>query len=83
MEGEVESPRGIDTPGVEELPWGDETSRVTPEGDVVAGADLKGQGGERNSPATRDTKASGYIRSGKEMVSGPGPVAPQRPKWGM
>ena len=79
VEGEVESPRGIDTPGVEELPWGDETSRVTPEGDGVAGADVKGQGGERNSPATRDTKAREDSSTSKEMASRPGPAASQRP----
>ena len=35
--GVVESPRVINVPVVEELPWGDETSRATPEVDGVPG----------------------------------------------
>ena len=50
--GRVELPRGIYTPQVEELPWGDETSEVTPEGDGFPGEDRRGRGGERNSPTT-------------------------------
>ena len=40
--GGVDSPKGTDTPGVEELPWGDETSGVSPEGDGVLGLDSRG-----------------------------------------
>ena len=50
--GGVELPRGINTPRVEELPQGDETFKVTPEGDGVPGADGQGRGGDRKSPAT-------------------------------
>ena len=35
--GGFKSPQGIETPGVEEFPQGDETSRVTPKGDRVPG----------------------------------------------
>ena len=42
--GGVESPRGTNTPGVEELPWGNQTSGVTIEGDKVPGEDGQGQG---------------------------------------
>ena len=65
-------PRGIDTLGVEELPQGDETSGVTPKGNGVTGTERRGWGGDGNSPATHDTKASGYSGSSKEMASGPG-----------
>ena len=42
--GGVELPRGTNTPGVEELPWGNQTSGVTLEGDKVPGEDGQGQG---------------------------------------
>ena len=41
--GGVELPRGIDTPRVEEFPWEGETTKVTPEGDGVRGANERGQ----------------------------------------
>ena len=47
-----ELPRGIDTLVVEELPWRDKTSGVTPEGDRVPGADRWGRGGDGNPPTT-------------------------------
>ena len=74
--GRVESPRGVDTPGMEELPQGYETSGVNPEGDVVPGANGQGQGGDENSSAYRDTEARRDTSSGKEMASGPGPADP-------
>ena len=54
MGGGVELPQVIDTPGVEELPQGEETSGVTLEGGVVLGADERGQGVDKNSPDTQD-----------------------------
>ena len=75
--GVFESPKGINTPRVEELPREEENSRVAPEGDRVLGVDGRGGGGDENSPATRDTEASGDSSSGKEMASGPGPATPQ------
>ena len=42
--GGVDSPRGTKTTGVEELPRGDKTFRVTPEGDIVPGEDKQGRG---------------------------------------
>ena len=37
--GEFDLPQGIDTPGVEEFPWGDKTSGVPTEGKGVLGED--------------------------------------------
>ena len=78
----VKSTWGINNPGVEELPRGDKTSGVTPKGDRVRGADRRGRGGDRNSPATQDTEASGDSSSSKEMASGLGLVAPTSPQRG-
>ena len=50
MHGVVESPHGIDTPRVAELPWGDKTPGVTTEGEGVPGEDGRGQGGDGNPP---------------------------------
>ena len=58
VEGGVESPLGIDTPGVEELPQGDDTSGVTPEGDRVPGEDGRVQGEDRNPPPPPPEKPS-------------------------
>ena len=44
--------QGIDTPGVEALPQGEETPKVDTEGDIVMGEDGQGRGGERNPPTT-------------------------------
>ena len=63
--GVVDSPRGIDTPGVEELSRWEENSIVTPKGDVVLGADGRGRGGDGNSPATGETEVIRDISSGK------------------
>ena len=46
----IKSLRGTNTPGVEELPYGDETSGVTLEGNGVPRVDGQGQGGDGNSP---------------------------------
>ena len=43
-------PRGIDIPGVEDMPQGDKTSRVTPKGDRVSEEDVRGRGGDGNPP---------------------------------
>ena len=80
--GGVESPRGTDNPGVEELPRGDKTSGVTPEGDVVPGADGRGQGGDGNSPATRDTEGRRNTRRGEEMEIDQDLSAPPIPQQG-
>ena len=82
MGGEVELPMGIDTPGVEEFPRGDETSGVTPKGDGVPEEDGQGRGGERTFPATRETEVSRGSSSDEEMMSGPGPAAPPTPQQG-
>ena len=81
--GGVKLPRGINTPGVEELPRGDKTYGVTPEGDRVPGAEGRGRGGGRTSPTNRDTKASRDSSSGEEMAIGTGPAVPQRPQRGI
>ena len=44
--GGVDLPRGTETTGVEELPRGDKTFRVTPKGDIVPGEDTQGRGGD-------------------------------------
>ena len=80
MGGVVELPRGIDTPRVEDLLWGDENSGVTTKGDGVPGADGRGRGGDRNSPATRDNKAIRDRSSGNEMAISPGLAALQSPQ---
>ena len=61
---------------------GDKTSGVIPDGDIVPEADVWGQVGDRNSPATRDNDASGDSSSSEEMTSEPGPAALQRPHQG-
>ena len=48
VQGGVESPQGIDTPGVAELLRGDQTTGVTTEGDGVPGEDGRGQGEDGN-----------------------------------
>ena len=48
--GGVESPQGINIPGVEEFPQGDKTTRETTEGDGVPVEDGRGKGGVRNPP---------------------------------
>ena len=50
VQGGVESPQGIDTPGVAELPRGDETPGVTTAGEGVPGEDGRGQGGDKTPP---------------------------------
>ena len=74
--GVVKSPRGTNTPGVEELLRGDETSRVTLEGDGVPGTDRRGQGGYGNSPPTWDTKGSTGISCKEETDKEQEPAAP-------
>ena len=48
----VDSPQGINTPGVEEFPRGDETPGVATEGEGVPGEDRRGQGGNVKPPTT-------------------------------
>ena len=50
VQGGVKLPQGIDTPGVTELPRGDETPRVATEGEGVPGEDGRGQGGDGTPP---------------------------------
>ena len=79
--GGVKSPRGTDTPGVEELLWGDKTSGVIPEGDGVTGTGRQERGGDRNSPATRGTEGSTNTSRGEEMKSNQEPaVLPSKPR---
>ena len=68
---------------MEELPQGDEFSGVNPKGDRVSRADGRGQGGDGNSPATRDNKAIRDSSIGEEMASGPRPAPPPNPQRGM
>ena len=82
MVGLVESPRGTNTPRVEELPRGGETSRVTLEGDGVPGADRQGRGGYRKSSATQDIKSTTNTRRGEYMVSVQGPAVLPSATWG-
>ena len=71
----AENPEG-GLQGVEELLRGGKTSRVNLEGDGVPGADGRGQGGDGNSPATRDTKGSSNTSRGEDMLSGQDLTAP-------
>ena len=58
MQGGVELPQGINTPVVDDFPWGDKTPGVATEGEVGMGEDGQGRGGDRNPPNTRATKES-------------------------
>ena len=80
--GGVELPRGINTPGVEELPQGDETYGVTLKDYGVPGADGQGRGGDRNSSSTQDTEGSSHNSCGEDMESGQEPAAPPIPQRG-
>ena len=80
MGGGFESTRGIDTPKVEELPCGDKSSKLTPEGDSMTGEYGWGQGGDGNPPTTRETEASGYSSIDEDMTSGLGPAPPSSPQ---
>ena len=81
--GGIESPQGINTPGVEELPRGDETSGVPTEGEVVPGEDGRGRGGDGTPPTTRATEAS-RARGGDERITrGPVTAAPPSPQRGV
>ena len=55
--GGVKLLQGIDTTKMEELPWGDNTPRVTPRGDRVPGEDGQGREGDKTPFTTRETKA--------------------------
>ena len=78
--------RGVNSPGGHQHPqsrrvfWGDETSKVTPEGNKVTGAEIQGRGGDGNSPATQDTKGSSIYSRGEEIASRQEPAAPQIPQ---
>ena len=74
--GGVKSLRGTNNSGVDELPWGGETSGVTLEGEGVLGTDGRGRGGDGNSSAALDTKGSTTTSRGEEMASGQEPAAP-------
>ena len=76
MGGEVESPRVVITPGVEELPREDGNSGVTLEGNGVPGVDGWGRGGVGNSPSTRETKGRNKTSHKGEMANGQDPEAP-------
>ena len=73
---------GIDTPGVEELPRGDETSGGTPEGDGVPGEDGQGRGGGGPPPTNQETEANRDSGGNEEMTSGPGTAALTSPHRG-
>ena len=71
-------PRGIDTTRVEGLPRGEETSKVTPEGNGMPGADEQGWGGDENSLSTRDTEGNAKIWQTVAIASGQGLAVPPR-----
>ena len=75
-------PQGIDTPGVEEFPWGDKTSGVPIEGKGVLGEDGRGRIGDGNPPTTRATEASKVSGGDKGMPHGPGTAALLSPQRG-
>ena len=72
----IELPRGTNNPGVEELSWGDNTFRMTLEGNRVPGADLWGRGGDRHPSATQDTKDDTKNSRGEDMASRLEPAVP-------
>ena len=78
----VESPQGINTPGVEELPREDETFGVPTKGEVVPGEGGGGRGGDGNLPTTRATEASGASGVNKGMMHGLGTTVPSIPHRG-
>ena len=79
----VESPPGIDTPGVDEFPRGDKTPGVATEGEGITGEDGRGRGGGGNPPATRETEERRTGGGDEAMTRGPGMAAPPRPQRGM
>ena len=78
MRGGVESPHGIDTPRVEELPWGDETSGVIPEGEGLPREDGRGGREDRTHPTTQETEACGDSGGDEGATGGPGPAPHQQ-----
>ena len=50
---------GGETPGVERMPWGDETRGVVAEGDRVLGGDGPGRGGYEKSQSTHAASVAG------------------------
>ena len=80
--GGVESPQGIDTPGVAEFTRGDETPRATTAGEGVPGEDGRGMGGYGNPPTTRVTKVRVSGGRDEERMGGPVTAAPPRPQRG-
>ena len=80
--GEVELLRGIDKPGVEELPRGEKTSGLTLKGNKVPEMHGWGRGWNRSSSATRDTEGSAATSHREEMAIGQDPVAPLSARQG-
>ena len=78
--GGVELPRGINTPGVEELPKGGRNLPSESQGRRSAGRRWKGAGRERRT-TTRETKAHRDSDGDEEMTSGPGPAPLLSPQW--
>ena len=68
---------------MEELPRGDKTSVVTLKSNIEPGTDEWGQGGNRNSPATRDSKGSSKTSRGEEMANEQEAMTMQIPQRGM
>ena len=66
-----------------ELPRGDETPRVTTEGEGVLGENGRGQGGDETPLTTQATKAQGASGSANERMVGPRMAAPPCPQQGM
>ena len=65
---------------MEGLPWRDETSGVTPEGEGVQSGDGRGQGIDENSPSTWYTEGPKTEREAI-MASRPGQAEQLRPQW--
>ena len=64
-------PQATDTPGVAELPQGDETPVVTTAGEGEPRDDGRGRGGDNPPPTTRETRAQGAGGGNDERMSGP------------
>ena len=78
--GGVELLQGIDTPGVGELPWGDETPGVATEGERVTGEDGRRRGGDGTPPTNQASKERGANGSNKDMERGPRTAESPRPQ---
>ena len=80
MGGGVESPQGIDTPGVDSLLRGDETPVVATEDDGVTGEGGRRRGGDRTPPTTQESKDSRANDGNNGRACGPRTAAEPCPR---